>query len=82
MMKINLVAVYTIWLREMKRFVRTKSRIIASIATPFFFLAILGFGFNPSFVFPGLPPGMEYIDFLTPGIIAMVLLFSSMFTGI
>lgn len=82
MMKISFVAVYTIWLREMKRFVRTKSRMIASLATPFFFLAFLGFGLNASFVFPGLPEGLDYIDFLTPGIIGMVLLFSSMFAGI
>lgn len=82
MMRINFVAIYTIWLREMKRFVRTKSRIVASLATPFFFLAFLGFGFNASFVFSGLPEGLNYVDFLTPGIIGMVLLFSSMFAGI
>jgi ABC-2 type transport system permease protein len=81
-MKISLVAIYTIWLREMKRFVRAKSRVIAGLATPFFFLAFLGFGFNASFVFPGMPPGLNYVDFLAPGIVAMVLLFSSMFAGI
>jgi ABC-2 type transport system permease protein len=82
MMKISVGAIYTIWLREMKRFVRAKSRIVAGIATPFFFLAFLGFGFNASFVFPGLPVGLNYMDFLSPGIVAMVLLFSSMFAGI
>lgn len=82
MMKFSFVAIYTIWLREMKRFVRTKSRIVASLALPFFFLAFLGMGLNASFVFPGLPPGMDYIDFLTPGIIGMIILFSSMFAGI
>lgn len=81
-MKVSIVAIYTIWLREMKRFVRAKSRVIAGLATPFFFLAFLGFGFNASFVFPGMPQGLNYVDFLAPGIVAMVLLFSSMFAGI
>ncbi len=81
-MRISLTAVYTIWLREMKKFVRAKTRFVASLATPFFFLAFLGFGFNASFNFPGLPSGLNYVDFLAPGIVAMVLLFSSMFAGI
>lgn len=82
MMKISTAAIYTIWLREMKKFVRAKSRFVVSLLTPFFFLAFLGFGLDNNFVFPGLPPGLGYLDFLAPGIIAMVLLFSSMFAGI
>lgn len=76
---INLQAVYTIWLREMKRTVRAKSRIIGSLGMPFFFLAFLGFGFNSASL-PGVNVG--YITFLAPGIIGMVLLFTSMFAGI
>lgn len=82
MRRISTAAIYTIWLREMKRFTRAKSRVVAGLATPFFFLAFLGFGLNQNFVFPGLPSGLNYVDFLAPGIIAMVLLFSSMFAGI
>lgn len=82
MMRISFSAIYTIWLREMKKFVRAKSRFIVSLMTPFFFLAFLGFGLDNNFVFPGLPAGMGYLDFLAPGIVAMVLLFSSMFAGI
>ena len=77
----ELNAVYTMWLREMKRFIRAKSRIIGNIAMPFFFLAFLGMGIGSMFS-PGSFSGMNYLDFLLPGIIAMTLLFSSMFTGI
>ena len=38
--------IYTIWLRNMKRYIRSKSRIIGSIAMPLFFLLFLGFGLN------------------------------------
>ena len=76
---IQLHAVYTIWLREMKRMFRSKSRTIGSLGMPFFFLAFLGLGFS-SVRFPGL--AVEYTYFLTPGIVGMVILFSSMFSGI
>jgi len=67
------------WLRQMKRFIRRKSRIIATIVQPLFFLFILGAGLRGA-VLPGLTG--DYIYFLAPGIVAMAILFSSMFTGI
>lgn len=63
----------------MKRFVRAKSRIIATIVQPLFFLFILGFGFNVA-TFPGMTG--SYLHFLAPGIVAMAILFSSMFAGV
>jgi len=78
----ELTAAYTIWLREMKKFVRAKSRILGNVAVPFFFLAFLGVGINSSFTLTGNLEGISYLEFLTPGIIAMTLLFSSMFAGI
>jgi ABC-2 type transport system permease protein len=66
------------WLRQMKRFIRSKSRIITSIVQPLFFLFILGSGFRVA-SFEGVD---DYMSFLAPGIIAMAILFSSMFTGI
>jgi len=72
-------AIYMLWLRQMKRFLRSKSRVVTTIVQPLFFLFILGFGFNLA-VFPGLQG--SYINFLAPGIIAMAILFSSMFTGV
>jgi ABC-2 type transport system permease protein len=74
-------AVYMLWLREMKRFLRAKSRIIGSLIMPLFFLGFLGLGFNRMAV-PGVAPGVNYIKFLVPGIIGMTLLFSSTMQGL
>lgn len=74
-------AVYVLWLREMKRFLRAKSRVVGSLAMPLFFLAFLGLGFNRMAI-PGMRRGVDYIHFLVPGIVGMTMLFTSMFTGI
>jgi len=78
---ISWTAVYVLWLREMKRYVRAKSRIIGSLIQPLFFLAFLGLGFNRMAV-PGMQSGVNYIKFLVPGIIGMTLLFSSSMQGL
>ncbi len=72
--------VYTLWLRSIKRYVRSKSRLIGSLGMPFFFLAILGMGLNSLFTVPGY--GKGYMAFITPGVVAMTILFTSMFSGI
>ena len=71
-------AIYVMWLRQMKRFIRSKGRLVSSIIQPLFFLFILGSGFRVA-IFEGVN---DYLSFLAPGIIAMAILFSSMFTGI
>lgn len=81
-MKQDLYAIYSIWLREMLRFFRLKSRLVGSVASPFFFLAFLGMGFGSAAAMPGIPKGVGYVSFLTPGIIGMTLLFSSTFAGL
>ncbi|MCW3135710.1 MAG: ABC transporter permease [Canidatus Methanoxibalbensis ujae] len=73
-------AVYVLWLREMKNMYRAKSRIIGALGMPFFFLVFMSLGFRRAEI-PGVPPG-DYVLFLTPGIIGMTTLFSSMFAGI
>jgi len=78
---LNYQAVYVMWLRQIKRFLRTKSRLASNFIQPFFFLAILGFGLG-SARFAGMPSGIEYIDILAPGIIAMSILFPSVFVGL
>jgi len=78
---INSTAIYVLWLREMKRFVRAKSRVIGTLAMPLFFLAFLGLGFNNMSI-PGMSKDIDYIRFLVPGIIGMSMLFTSMFAGI
>jgi ABC-2 type transport system permease protein len=74
----ELQSIYIMWLRQMKLFVRSKSRLVSSIVQPLFFLFILGSGFRVA-TFVNIE---NYMDFLAPGIIAMAIMFSSMFTGI
>ena len=81
MKPINFTAIYVLWLREMKRFCRARSRIIGTLAIPFFFLAFLGLGFNNMSV-PGVPKNIDYIDFLVPGILGMTMIFTSTFAGV
>jgi len=64
----------------MIRFFRLKSRVIGSLGMPFFFLAFMGMGFRTGT--PGIPADVDYLSFLTPGIIGMTLLFSSIFAGL
>ncbi|MGQ9619325.1 MAG: ABC transporter permease [Candidatus Aminicenantia bacterium] len=78
---INLNALYVLWIREMKRFMRSKSRVIGTMAMPVLFLIFLGFGFNRVNV-PGISSETSYLNFLVPGIIGMSLLFTSTFTGL
>ena len=70
--------IYVMWLRQVKQFVRSKSRMIGSLAQPILFLVALGLGFGPIFEQAG---GGNYILFLTPGIIGMTILFGSVFNG-
>jgi len=72
--------IYTIWLRNMKRFTRSKSRIIGSISMPLFFLLFLGFGLNSVVQLDEL--GSSYVEFLIPGMVSMSVLFTSVFSGI
>jgi len=73
--------IYTLWLRSMKRYLRSKSRIVGSLGMPVFFLLALGFGLNEVVQIPG-STGENYLQFLVPGIIAMAVLFTSVFSGI
>jgi len=75
----ELQAIYVMWLRQMKRYVRLKSRLVVTIVQPLLFLVILGSGFR-QFEIPGID--IDFIHFFAPGIITMAILFSSMFTGI
>jgi ABC-2 type transport system permease protein len=78
---VSATAIYVLWLREMKRYSRAKSRIVGSLIMPLSFLAFLGLGFNRMAV-PGVQSGTNYIMFLVPGIIGMTLLFSSTMQGL
>lgn len=72
-------AVGVMWLRQVKKQWRSKARLFGSLGQPLLFLLALGFGL--SHVFEKAGSG-DYIQFLAPGVIAMSVLFTSMFTGI
>ena len=74
-----MIAIYTLWLREVKKYFRSKSRIIGSLGQPLLFLVALGFGLGP--VFQKAGEG-NYIQFLVPGIISMGILFTAIFSGV
>lgn len=66
--------------REMVRFVSERSRIVSSLAFPLLFLVIFGAGFGN--VIGTLAPGVDFIQFMYPGIVAMTVLTSSLFAGV
>lgn len=72
-------AVYILWLRQLKRYFRSKSRIVGSLGQPLLFLLALSFGFGPIFQKAG---GGNYLEFLAPGVVAMGILFTALFSGI
>ena len=76
--KIDVDAIYILWLRQLKRYFRSKSRIVGALGQPLLFLFALGYGFGSVFRKAGQG---NYIQFLVPGIIAMTVLFTSIFNG-
>jgi ABC-2 type transport system permease protein len=71
--------IHILWLRQLKRYARSRARIFASLAQPLLFLVAMGFGFGPTYAKAG---NGNYMQFLAPGIIAMAVLFSAVFSGI
>lgn len=71
--------IYILWLRQIKRYYRSKARIIGSIGQPLLFLIALGFGMGPIFQKAGEG---NYIHFLVPGIVSQAILFMAVFSGI
>lgn len=72
-------AIYILWLRELKRYVRSRAQIIASLGNPLLYLLVLGFGLGPVFQRAG---NGNYFQFVAPGVIGMAVLFSSIFSGL
>ena len=68
-----------LWIRQLKRYVRSRARIVGSLGQPLLFLVALGFGFGPVFRRAGQG---NYIQFLAPGVICMTILFTAIFSGI
>ena len=74
----ELRALYTLWLRELKRFIRDRARVVISFVQPLLWLVVFAAGFGSRL----LIPGVDYQQYLFPGIIGQTLLFTAMFMGI
>jgi ABC-2 type transport system permease protein len=72
-------AIYILWLRELRRYTRSRAQIVASLGQPLLYLIALGFGLGPVFQSAGRG---SYLQFVAPGVIAMTVLFTSVFSGI
>jgi ABC-2 type transport system permease protein len=68
-----------LWLRELKRYSRSRAQVIASLGQPLLYLLALGFGLGPIFEKAGQG---SYLQFVAPGVIGLSVLFSSIFSGI
>src|SRR5262249_52412737 len=72
---------YALWLREVKLFLRERSRIIGMIGQPLLYLLIFGQGIASALKFDQASD-VNYVLFLYPGILGMSVLFTSIFSGI
>ena len=69
--------IYYLWLRQIKKYLRSTARLIGSLAQPIIFLLMFGYGFGGSF-----GAGTNYLDYLAPGIIGMSIIFTAIFAGL
>src|SRR5947209_4720429 len=71
--------VFAMWLREVKRYLRSRAQVVASLGQPLMYLLVLGFGLGPVFEKAGQG---DYLQFVAPGVVGMTILFSSIFSGV
>ena len=75
--------IHALWYREIIKFVRDRSRVIGALLQPLGFWVLLGFGFGGTFRMPGAEDaGVPYLEYLFPGIVALILLFTAIFSTI
>jgi len=73
--------IYTIWLREFKAFLRERGRIVGMIGQPLLYLLIVGQGIASGLSLKQAPSGLDYLQFIYPGILGMSVLFTSIFSA-
>jgi ABC-2 type transport system permease protein len=74
----ELKGIYALWYREIKVFLRERSRVISSIINPLLWLLIIGGGLGASVSFGNI----NFQTFIYPGILLQTALFSSIFFGV
>ena len=76
----NLRAVNIVWRRELIRFRTDRLRAVTSLIQPFLFLFVLGTGLS-TLAKHGMPPGVDFKTFIYPGVLAMSVLFTAIFSA-
>ena len=78
-----MLATYTLWRRDITRFLRQRSRIVGALGTPVVFWILLGSGLGSSFSVgtAGVSAG-GYLEYFYPGTLALILLFTAIFSTI
>ena len=71
--------IWVVAYRELLRFVQERSRMVTSFAFPIMFLVVFGAGFNR--IVGPMTEGVDFIQFMYPGILSMTVVMSSMFSG-
>src|SRR6516165_7590090 len=79
--KDDLRAAKMVWKRELIRYYRNRVRIVTSLAQPILFLFVLGAGLSP-IIKGGSLPGVDFKTFMYPGVIAMTILFTAIFSAV
>jgi ABC-2 type transport system permease protein len=77
----DLRAVKVVWQRELIRFKHDRGRMASSLIQPVLFLFVLGTGLS-SLVRTATPGDVDFRTFLFPGVLAMSVLFTAVFSGI
>ncbi|RLC34699.1 MAG: ABC transporter [Candidatus Nealsonbacteria bacterium] len=72
--------IYTIWQREIIRYIRAKTRIISTLFQPIMFLVIFGVGLKQTLAAGNF--GIDFVQFMYPGVIAMSIMSTAVFSTI
>ena len=73
--------VLSLWQRDVRRFLRQRSRLVGALATPMVFWLFIGSGFGQSFQAPGAGQ-RDYLSYLFPGTLVLIVLFTAIFSTI
>lgn len=77
-----MVSIYSLWLRDVLRFLRQRSRIVGALGSPVVFWLLIGSGMHRSFRAPGVAAEASFLEFFFPGTLALIVLFTAIFSTI
>lgn len=76
------LAIYTLWRRELVRFLRQPSRLVSALGMPLTLWLLVGSGLTASFRMPDGPAGLTFLEYFFPGTLVLLVLFAAIFTNI